>query len=542
MTETTTDRPAHGWAPMLFIGLGVALIIMDATVVTVILPSIIADLGINSVDAEWVNAVYSLTFAALLIVMGRLGDRYGRRRIFILGAIAFGLSSVVAAAATSGGVLITARALQGIGGAMMSPTSLSLVNALYRGKARNIAFALYGSIIGGMAAIGPLVGGWVTEAVSWHWAFWVNIPVSLIIIVGSIRVVPESLAEGDVGKADVIGAVLSAVGIAALVFALIEGRNYGWWLTNADSRLLGRTWTAGGISPVALAMGVAVVSLAGLLRYESHRLSRGQSVLLDVTLFRIRTFGLGSFAGLIVSLGEFGLLFSLPLFLQSVLGWSALGAGGLLATLAMGAFVAAPTAAQLASRRNPRFVTRLGLALEVVGIAGIAVTVSPTASGWVLGGWLFVYGMGVGYASAQLTGLILADVPVAKSGQASGTQSTARQIGAAMGTAVLGTVVFVSLHANVARQLRDIPGMTADMAEQVATAVEKSAGTIIPSLAQRGGEPVLVAAQQAFADAVRTTGVVAAAFVVLGLLATWALPPGDSHNSADESQLIHDFE
>ena len=123
------------------------------------------------------------------------------------------------------------------------------------------------------------------------------------------------------------------VRLATLVFALIEGRNYGWWLTNADSRLLGRTWTAGGISPVALAMGVAVVSLAGLLRYESHRLSRGQSVLLDVTLFRIRTFGLGSFAGLIVSLGEFGLLFSLPLFLQSVLGWSALGAGGLLATL-----------------------------------------------------------------------------------------------------------------------------------------------------------------------------------------------------------------
>ena len=220
---------------MLFIGLGVALIIMDATVVTVILPSIIADLGINSVDAEWVNAVYALTFAALLIVMGRLGDRYGRRRVFVLGAVAFGLSSIAAAAATTGALLIAARALQGVGGAMMSPTSLSLVNALYRGKARNIAFALYGSIIGGMAAVGPLVGGWVTEAVSWNWAFWVNVPVSLVIIIGSLRAVPESLAEGDVGAADVLGAVLSATGIAALVFALIEGRNYGWWNTNADS-------------------------------------------------------------------------------------------------------------------------------------------------------------------------------------------------------------------------------------------------------------------------------------------------------------------
>lgn len=542
MTETADSRPAHGWLPMLFIGLGVALIIMDATVVTVILPSIIKSLDITSVDAEWVNAVYSLTFAALLIVMGRLGDRFGRRRIFTLGAVVFALSSILAAASPSGAMLILARAVQGIGGAMMSPTSLSLVNALYRGRARNIAFALYGSIIGGMAAIGPLVGGWVTEAVSWNWAFWVNVPVSLVIIVGSLRVVPESKAEGDIGEPDFLGALLSAIGIAALVFALIEGRNYGWWMTNTDRRLLGHTWAAGDLSPVPLALVVAVVGLVGLLTYEAARLRSGRSVLLDVSLFRIRTFGLGSFTGLIVSLGEFGLLFSLPLFLQSVLGWSPLGAGGLLASLAMGAFVAAPTAAQLANRRDPRFVTRLGLALEVVGIVGIAIVVSPSASGWALGAWLFVYGTGVGYASAQLTGLILSDVPVAKSGQASGTQSTARQIGAAMGTAVLGTVVFMSLHANVVTRLKAVDGLSPDAVEKIATAVEKSAGTLIPRLSDEAGQPAMLAAQQAFADAVRITGVVAAAFVMLGLLATIALPPGDAHAGADESQLIHDFE
>jgi MFS family permease len=234
------------------------------------------------------------------------------------------------------------------------------------------------------------------------------------------------------------------------------------------------------------------------------------------------------------------LLFSLPLFLQSVLGWSPLGAGGLLAALAMGAFVAAPTAAQLANRRDPRFVTRLGLLLEIVGIIGISLVVTPRVSGWALGLWLFVYGMGVGYASAQLTGLILSDVPISKSGQASGTQSAARQVGAAMGTAVLGTVVFVSLHANVVNRLATVGGVPADAVERIATAVEKSAGTIIPRLANEAGTPAMLAAQEAFADAVRVTGLVAAAFIALGLIATLALPRGAGQVA--QSELIHDFE
>ena len=173
---TPIEKPAHGWIPMLFIGMGTALIIMDATIVNVSLPSMIADLGLSSIDAEWVNAIYSLTFAALLIVFGRVGDRVGRRRIFTLGALVFVLASIYAASSKSGEHLITARALQGIGGAMMSPTSLSLVNSLYAGKARNIAFAIYGSIIGGMAALGPLVGGYLTTNFSWTWAFWINVP------------------------------------------------------------------------------------------------------------------------------------------------------------------------------------------------------------------------------------------------------------------------------------------------------------------------------------------------------------------------------
>ena len=521
---TPIEKPAHGWIPMIFIGMGTALIIMDATIVNVSLPSMIADLGLSSIDAEWVNAIYSLTFAALLIVFGRVGDRVGRRRIFTLGALVFVLASIYAASSQSGEHLITARALQGIGGAMMSPSSLSLVNSLYAGKARNVAFAIYGSIIGGMAALGPLVGGYLTTNFSWTWAFWINVPIGIIVIVGALRYVPESKDPGDTQGLDVGGAILSALGIGLIVFGLIEGRNYGWIRVEEDSSLFGRDYAAGAISPVFIALVAGLLCLLVLYFVETRRTRAGKSALIDFTLFRIATFGLGSVAALIVSLGEFGILFSLPLFLQSVLGYTALGAGALLATLAIGSFVSAPTAASLANKYGARFVARMGMGLEVIGIVGLGATITPTSSAWQMAIWLIIYGMGVGYASAQLTGLILADVPVRQSGQASGTQSTARQIGAAMGTAILGTVLFVTLNAQTAAHVEEA-GVPAPQAQEVADLVENTAGTVIPSLDQPPGSPeVQAAASQAFADSVQVTAYVAGGFVFLGLLATLALP------------------
>lgn len=534
---TRTDTPANGWIPMLFIGLGTAIIIMDATIVNVSLPSIIADLGLSSIDAEWVNAIYSLTFAALLIVFGRVGDRVGRRRMFVLGAAVFMAASIYAASSRSAEHLITARALQGIGGAMVAPSSLSLVNSLYAGRARNIAFAIYGSIIGGMAALGPLVGGYLTTNFSWTWAFWINVPLGLIVILGALRYVPENKDPGDTKGLDVEGALLSALGIGLLVFGLIEGRNYGWVQVEQDSSLLGVDFPAGSVSPVLAALVLGLICLGLLYVVETRRTRAARSALIDFSLFRIRTFGLGSAAALIVSLGEFGILFSLPLFLQSVLGYTALGSGAVLATLAAGSFVAAPTAASLANTYGPRFVARLGMALEVVGIVGLGATITPSSPAWLLIGWLFVYGMGVGYASAQLTGLILADVPVRQSGQASGTQSTARQIGAAMGTAILGTVLFLSLNSQTATQVQDA-GVPADAAGQLAEAVESSAGTIIPSLGDppQGSPEIQAAAAQAFADAFRVTAFVAGGFVFLGLIATLALPKPHGPPGADRAR------
>ena len=201
------------WAALLFLALGVAMIILDATVVNVALPSMIKDLGLTTNDAEWINAAYSLTFASLLILSGRLADLFGRRLMFVIGVIVFVSASALVAASDTSMTIIGARALQGVGGAMILPASLSVINAVFVGKSRSVAFAVWGGTIGGMAAVGPLVGGWLTTNASWHWAFLINVPIGIIVIIGAFLTVPETKDTTGRRGIDVPGTVLVTLGL-----------------------------------------------------------------------------------------------------------------------------------------------------------------------------------------------------------------------------------------------------------------------------------------------------------------------------------------
>ena len=214
------------WVGLVFISIAVSLIIVDSTIVNVAIPAIVDDLGITSTEVQWVQEAYTLVFAALLLVFGSLADRFGRRRVMLIGVVVFAASSVLAAFAADGGMLILARLAQGVGGAMILPTTLSIINATFRGRERGIAFAVWGSTIGGMAAVGPLLGGWLTTAFSWRWAFGINIPLGIVIIIGVLLTVAESRSDRT-SKIDVVGAILAVITMASLVFGLIEGRTYG---------------------------------------------------------------------------------------------------------------------------------------------------------------------------------------------------------------------------------------------------------------------------------------------------------------------------
>lgn len=429
MTGAAPGRPARRWAGLLFIGLGVAMIIVDATIVNVAVPAIIAGLGITSADAQWVRDAYTLAFAALLLAAGRLADRFGRRRMFLAGVGVFVLASLVAATARSGGWLIAARLAQGVGGAAILPSSLSLLNATFRGRERAIAFAVWGSTIGGTAALGPLLGGWLTTSLSWRWAFGINLGIGAVVVPGVGWLVAESRGDTRPGG-DWAGAALTVAGLGGIVFALIEGRTDGWWQRTGPVSLAGLSWRAG-VSPVPVAAAIGVAAIVVFAVREARRARAGRVMLLDVSLFRITSSRNGNIAAAIVSLGGFGTLFAVPLWLQNARGLTAFDTGLVLLALATGSFAASGIVPRLAQAYGPLVSVRIGVGLELAGGAALGAVVTAHTAPAVLVGPLLVYGAGIGMATAQLTGVVLADVPVAQSGQGSATQPGGERVAAA---------------------------------------------------------------------------------------------------------------
>lgn len=506
----------------------VALIIVDSTIVNVAIPSVVADLHLDSTAVEWVQESYTLVFAALLLVFGSLADRFGRRRLLQLGVAIFAISSVGAALAPDGGLLIATRFVQGAGGAMILPTTLSILNSTFRGRERGIAFAVWGSTIGGMAAVGPILGGWLTTDFSWRWAFGINLPLGALLLVASAFVVRESRAGRGSAGVDVVGALLSVVLFGALVYGLIEGRTVGWWTIDHRPTIGGWRWPLD-LSPIPIAFAIALLALVGYIAWGMHRRRVGKDPIIAFELFRIPSFRGGNIAALIVALGEFGIILSLPLWLQNVLGYDALQTGLVLLSLAVGSFVASGFAATAGGRIGALRIVRIGIAAEIVGLVVVALVIAPDTPWWPICIGLFVYGFGVGLATAQLTGVVLADVPVERSGQASGTQSTSRQVGSALGIAILGTILFSSLGGILAANLpHDLPQAQRDA---IVTAVVDSSGGAIPSLGARS-PAAETAAKEAFSDATRAAAFAAAGALALGLVATLTLrapsrPEGD---------------
>ncbi len=524
------------WIALVFISAAISLVIIDGTIVNTIFPRVIEALKLTSTEVQWVQESYVLVFAALLLVWGSLADRIGRKRLLIIGITIFIAASVWAGLSTDASSMILARIVQGFGGSMVLPTTLSLVNATFQGKERGIAFAVWGATIGGMVAVGPVLGGWLATDFGtdgWRLAFNINLPIGAIVVAGLWWWAKESKQDHDEKGIDIFGALLSVVMFATLVFGLIEGRVYGWWLVEAAHPFfLGDfKWATSGISVIPVSLAISAVAFTLFVFYENARLKAGKSVLLDIAVFKIGSFRNGSIAALIISMGEFGVLFAIPLWLQNVLNLSPISSGLVLLWLAGGAFLASGVGGGLSGKVSPATMVRVGVGLELVAVAGIALFASVDGGFWSIVPWLFAYGIGIGLATAQLTGVIMVDVPMNKTGQASGTQSTARQVGSALGIAVLGTMLFTSVQGSLQTRLDNMAndGITKDVSSKIITAVVDSAGGAIPEISnglQKLRVPADIAnkvqaeAGTAFTEGTQAAAWAAGGFLFLGLLST----------------------
>ncbi|WP_166980018.1 DHA2 family efflux MFS transporter permease subunit [Paramicrobacterium fandaimingii] len=534
MSSVSTQQTAgkRRWIGLGMLAASLSMIVLDGTIVGVALPTLIADLDLEVSEAQWVNGIYSVVFAALLLTTGRLGDRFGRRRLLIIGIVVFVAGSAIAALATSAGTLIGARVVQGVGGALILPTTLSSVNATFRGKDRAIAFGVWGAVISGMAALGPLVGGWITTSFTWQWIFIVNAPLGAMLIVGVLLTVDESREKIEVPGLDVGGLLLSVAGFGLLVFGLIEGESLGWWAPTSELTIFSWTWgTDAAISAVPPALLLGAASLVGFVLWELRRAGHARSAILDLSLFRVRTFRWGNLVALCVAIGEFGLLFALPLFIVNALGVTTLQAGLALAAMGLGAFVAGAQARHVAARFSAPTTVLIGLVLETIAVIVLVFVLTASISLWLLAAVLVVYGLGLGLASAQLTGTVLADIPVEQSGQGSATQSTVRQVGSALGTAVIGTVLAASLAGVIPVHLDAVEGLPSQQATSISDATVSAAGGTIAPLREEGthgklsaaAPDVVAALSTGMADATRISLGAAGVFLALGAVASTGL-------------------
>ncbi len=445
---SASDHAPHDrrrWYALLILSLSLTLVIMDGTIVNVAIPSISRQFNASFRDVEWVNTIYSLVYAATLILWGKIGDQYGRRLLFLIGVVLFGLGSALVGASSSIEMLVAMRALQGVGAAILSPSTLSIVTTTFKGRERGIAFGIWGATAGVAAALGPLMGGWVIDHASWRWAFYINIPIVVAAFVGSLWAIQESRDPTSRRYFDVPGTLLGGLGLGALVFGIIEGQVYGWWKPDETFSVLGWEWPSQDISIVPISIALGVILLAIFAWYERLLERRGSEPLFEFGLLRYRSYKYGMITGLIVNLGEIGVLFATSLYLQGTKGLSAFDTGVALLPLAVMAFIGAPVAGSFSARIGPKWIVTTGMSIEVIALLTLAIVVEPATSTTTIALILGLYGLGLGLAIAQLTSLVLYDIPAPKAGIASGGNSTIRQVGAALGIAIIGTVLTTAI-------------------------------------------------------------------------------------------------
>jgi EmrB/QacA subfamily drug resistance transporter len=414
------------WWTLAAVSTGTFMLLLDITIVNVALPSIQAGLHSSFTDLQWVVDAYALTLAALLLTAGSLADRLGRRRIFAAGLVLFAASSLLCGLAQSPLMLNLSRGLQGVGGAMMFATSLALLGTAYRGRDRGIAFGVWGAVTGAAVSVGPIVGGVLTQGISWRWIFLVNVPIGIIALALTLTKVEESRAP-ESARLDVPGFVVFTAALGTLVFGLIESSLKGWG--------------SGVVEGCLIASGVLIVAFVVI-----ERRSRGP--MLDLSLFRVPAFAGAAIVAFAVSASIFSMFLYLTLYLQDVLRLSPLNAGLRFLAFSGVVFVASAIAGRLTTVVPVRLL--MGAGLLVTGVSLMLMRGLSVSSSWIhLLPAFLVGGLGTGLINPPLASTAISVVPPRQAGMGSGINSTFRQVGFATGIAALGSIFTSKVRAHV---------------------------------------------------------------------------------------------
>ena len=510
--STAYDRR---WWTLLVLSVSLLVISLDNTILNVALPTIERELSASSGELQWIVDSYTLIFAGLLLTMGALGDRFGRRLALVSGLVVFGAGSLMSALATSADMLIAARGIMGIGGALIMPTTLSILTNVFPAHERPKAIGIWAAVAGLGVAIGPVAGGWLLEQFNWAAVFYVNLPIVVFALLAAPALVPES-KDPEQSKLDPAGAVLSTFGLGALVWAIIEGGARGW----TDGAVL-----AG--------FGVAAVLLAAFVAWEL----RAKSPMLDMRLFRVRRFSGASISITLVFFSLFGSIFFLTQYLQEVMDLDALEAGLRVTPVAAGLILGGPVSTKLAERLGTRNVVAAGLAVVAVALLMLAGLEVDSGYG-IVAASLVLLGFGLGSTMAPATESIMSSLPLAHAGVGSAMNDTVRMVGGTLGVAILGSLLSAGYGADMERSVEGLPGPAATAAEDTLG----GASAVAAKIGGAAGRALDGSAEAAFTSAMSSTLIVAAGVALAGALVALVVLPARGRERVEKARFTAEAE
>jgi len=492
-------------AILLVLAAALALISLDNTIVNVALPTLQEELGASTAELQWVVDAYSVLFAGMLLLAGSLGDRFGRRRALIIGLVIFGAGSFAAGFATSADMLIACRAIMGIGGAFIMPSTLSiLVQVFTEPRQRAQAIGIWAAVAGAAVAVGPILGGLLLEVTTWHAIFWVNPPLVILALIATFALVPES-CDPSRPRLDPLGAVLSTIGIVAFVVTVIEVPDQGF-------------------SPVTIGSTItAVIFLVAFVWWER----RAPRPLLPMSLFANRLFAVAIITVALVYGALMGVMFFLPQFLQLVQGDTPLQSGFAMLPAAGGLFLASLFSPRWAERLGTRRVVVSGLILVVLGLA-LAAYLTADSAYLHVGGSLGLMGLGLGMVLPQATNAVLASVPRERAGMGSAVNDGVGELGGSLGVAILGSLLSLGYRNEIEAQITAAGDAIASIPASIVESVRESlaAGSLaVASLPADIATPIRQVAGNAFVSGMTTALMVAATIVGAGALLAWRMFP-----------------
>ncbi|GIJ68552.1 DHA2 family efflux MFS transporter permease subunit [Virgisporangium ochraceum] len=513
-SHTNTELKHSPWLVLVVLCLGFFMILLDTTIVNVAIPAMSDDLNASLADVLWILNAYILVYAVLLITAGRLGDLYGPRRLFIVGLVVFTAASAACGFAQNPDQLIAFRVLQGVGGALLTPQTLTALTVIFPPDKRGAAFGIWGGVAGIATLAGPVLGGWLVDDFGWRWIFFVNLPVGILALVGAVIVMPD-LKLNRRHRLDWVGTVLVTTALFLITFGLIEGQSHDW----------GEVW-----GPVTI-VEIIVAGVVLLVVFFLHQwATRDGEPLVPYQIFRDRNFSVMNYVAAAIAFGMLGLFLPLTIFLQSVLGLTALQAGLAFAPMSLISMFIAPFAGRLADRTGGKLILFAGLSLFSLGMGILIASSHVDSTRWHLLPGLVVAGVGLGLTFAPLQTVAMRNVEPRMAGAASGIINTTRQLGGVVGSAAVGALLQAQLTDKLAAAARSqTAGLPAEQRQELLGRFGQSAGDLDIGNSAGGitfppGTPPQVAElatrifHTGFVDAMRVTLVLPIAVLASGAL------------------------